>query len=109
MYNNDNRGAIFQREKRGNEHAPDFGGDLELAGEVLQDVVEQARQYGRAKIDLSAWAQKDRNQKTYFSVRARKPYKRQQSQAPAPSYEQASTGQERYGNQPAKSDIPWEL
>lgn len=75
------RGAIFQREKR-SDAAPDFTGDLVLGEDLIRNILDQARENGYAKIDLSAWGNKDRNKKTYFSIKAKKPFRPAGEKAP---------------------------
>lgn len=49
-----NRGAMFTRQKRSDNH-PDFGGDFTLGGDVLDYIIRCAENRETPKLRISAW------------------------------------------------------
>lgn len=88
-YNNENRGALFSRPKRG-EKGPDVGGDIELSYELLAYLVEQHRTKQPLKLELAGWKRTSKAGSGYLSLLVQKPFKKgegQRSKAPAPAFD----------------------
>ena len=61
----ENSGALFKRDKQGNENRPDYSGPINVDG------VDK---------ELAAWIREDRNGNKYMSLKVSDPYKPQQTQ-----------------------------
>lgn len=59
QYDNTNRGVLFQNNKKGNEKAPDYKGNINFNGVEKQ---------------LSGWKKKDKNGNTFLSLSISEPY-----------------------------------
>lgn len=95
-YDNSNRGALFARQKR-SANAPDMGGEITLSGEVLDYILDEARQGRDPKVSLSAW-RKQGNSGPMMSLSVQKPWDGGQSRG-GDRYEQRDNYQrspERY-------------
>lgn len=69
----DNSGALFTREKK-SPNAPDWGGDLEINGEVLDYILRCAERGEPVKIELSGWMKSGRNNTRFISINGKIPY-----------------------------------
>lgn len=66
---NDDTGALFKNDKRGNEKAPDYSGSCKVNGTEMR---------------MAAWIKKDRNNKTYLSFAFSEPLKKDEARAAEP-------------------------
>jgi hypothetical protein len=118
-FNSDNKGALFARQKT-NERGPDIGGEIVLAGDVLNYVVANARS-GKVKLELSGW-RRSGQKGNFTSISIQIPYKEREGggqrmehpqQRPQNSYqnsyrERSQPVQARAEKQPDQP-APWEV
>jgi|688.fasta_scaffold340743_1 uncharacterized protein (DUF736 family) len=85
-------GALFANDRKQNEKAPDWKGDVELSVDVLKKLAVEAKEGKPAKLSIAGWNRAAKNGKTFISLKFSTPYVAQQ---PA-------------GSAPAKHKDPWE-
>ena len=68
-------GALFKRDKRGNDRAPDWSGDLELAEDVVRFLVGEIKAGREPKIRIAGWIKQGRKDE-FMSIRGEKPYQK---------------------------------
>lgn len=77
-------GVLFPNDRKANEKAPDFKGNLELDQALADEIAQQLRANPRAKLEIAGW-RKSKNGKEFVSLRVQPPYKRESTQNAAPA------------------------
>lgn len=79
-------GALFVNHKKApGSNQPDHNGNIEIDKETIKAAVEQINGGAQfAKLDLAGWNKEGRNAGGFISLKASKPYQKQES-ASAPS------------------------
>jgi hypothetical protein len=72
-YTNDDRGALFPRDKR-SPKAPDMGGELELSKDTVAYLVNCLKAGKEAKIEISAWRKRSKSDLTFLSCQVQIPF-----------------------------------
>lgn len=80
-FDSSNQGAIHAQEKR-SENAPDFRGEIEISGDVLNHIMRQAQAGQPVRVELAGWKRVGRsNGKPFVSLAVAIPYK-ERTEAP---------------------------
>lgn len=90
----ENSGALFTREKK-TPNAPDWGGDLEINGEVLDYILRCAERGEPVKIEISGWMKSGRNNSRFISLNGKIPYAARSQNQPYGNAKPFVPGQDR--------------
>ena len=78
-----NSGALFINNRKTNEKAPDFKGDVEVSADLVSYLVTQLKEGKPAKIDIAGWNRASSKGTQFISVKFSTPFApKEQSQAP---------------------------
>ena len=77
-------GALFLNNRKTNEKAPDWKGDIELSTDVVSYLVKQLKEGQPAKLDFAGWNRTSSKGTNFLSVKVSAPFQAKQ-QAPAPA------------------------
>lgn len=97
-------GVLWINSYKEKENHPDMRGSLELAPEVVQDLIDQMQRGKKyPKLELSAWSKFSDKAGKFLSVSGKKLYVKEEKGAPAPS----PVGQPFTPAPPADDKIPF--
>lgn len=71
-------GALFVNDRKQSDKHPDYTGTLEISMDVLKVLVEQAKSNQPIKMDMAGWKKTSKAGKSFLSIRADKPYKKEE-------------------------------
>ena len=74
-------GALFANDRKTNERAPDYRGNLEISRDLLKILVEQAKAGEKINMDIAGRKKSSKSGSTFISVKADKPYKKAEQNA----------------------------
>jgi uncharacterized protein (DUF736 family) len=76
-------GALFANDRKTNDKQPDYRGNLEISVDLLKLLVEQHKGQGKINMDIAGWKKTSKSGTTFLSLKADKPYKKEESSSPA--------------------------
>jgi len=71
-------GALFANDRKTNDKAPDYRGNLEISRDLLKILVEQAKAGEKISMDVAGWKKTTKSGSTFLSIKADKPYKKEE-------------------------------
>ena len=83
QFDNNDRGGLWPREKKGANH-PDMGGELQLSEKTIRYLVECIKAGKDAKIEVSAWSKTPRSGARFLSCSVQIPFADRQGVKAAP-------------------------
>ena len=76
-------GALFTNQRKTSDKHPDYRGNLEISVDLLKILVEQHKGQEKINMDLVGWKKTSKSGATFLSLKAEKPYKKEeQTSAP---------------------------
>lgn len=72
-------GALFANDRKQNEKAPDWKGDIEISADLIKKLAAEIKAGNPAKISLAGWNRVAKNGKAFLSIKASTPYAPQQA------------------------------
>jgi uncharacterized protein (DUF736 family) len=75
-------GALFTNQRKTSDKHPDYRGNLEIGADLLKIMVEQHRAGEKINMDISGWKKTSKSGTTFLSLKADKPYKKEEKSAP---------------------------
>jgi uncharacterized protein (DUF736 family) len=75
-------GALFTNQRKTNDKQPDYRGNLEISVDLLKLMVEQHRCGEKINMDIAGWKKTSKSGTTFLSLKADKPYKKEESSSP---------------------------
>ena len=108
--NNEDRGALFSREKK-TAKSPDMGGDVTLSRKTVQYLVECIQSGKPAKLSISGWRQTAKTGVGYLSCVYQPPFQDDQftKQARPQDRQRTPSRQEFQKPDPIDESPPWEF
>lgn len=81
-FNNENRGVLFQNERKTNPKQPDFTGNVTISRDLLMFATKEIAAGREPTLSLSGWNKTGGNGKRFLSLSVQEPY-RKDGAAPA--------------------------
>ena len=69
---------MFVRQKK-SAKAPEYGGDFELTGDVLDYVLREAQRGNKVKLEISGWKRQGRGGGPFISIAVQVPYQKREN------------------------------
>ena len=75
-------GALFTNQRKTSDKHPDYRGNLEISVDLLKILVEQHKGSEKINMDLVGWKKVSKSGSSFLSLRAEKPYKKEEKSTP---------------------------
>jgi len=76
-------GALFTNQRKTNDKQPDYRGNLEISVDLLKLMVEQHKGGEKINMDIAGWKKTSKSGTTFLSLKADKPYKKEENSSVA--------------------------
>jgi len=75
-------GALFTNQRKTSDKHPDYRGNLEISVDLLKILVDQHKGSEKINMDLVGWKKVSKSGSSFLSLRAEKPYKKEEKSSP---------------------------
>jgi len=108
QFDNNDRGGLWPRDKKGANH-PDMGGEFVLSEKTVRYLVECIKAGKEAKIEVSAWSKTPRSGARFLSCSVQIPFADRQKAAPVQrTNPEPVTPREQSYAEELKDTPPWD-